>query len=60
MHWDECGWLCDANVPQSTAIAYNSDMIAHPPSSYDELVKWTKKHPKAFGYNGNQERYVWC
>ncbi|MCE0494864.1 ABC transporter substrate-binding protein [Vibrio salinus] len=35
-----------------TAIAYNSDMIAHPPSSYDELVKWTKKHPKAFGYNG--------
>lgn len=35
-----------------TAIAYNSDLIKHPPKSYNELVKWVKKHPKAFGYNG--------
>ncbi|MEL0636981.1 MULTISPECIES: extracellular solute-binding protein [Marinomonas] len=35
-----------------TAIAYNSDFVTTPPKSYDELVTWTKKHPKAFGYNG--------
>ena len=35
-----------------TAIAYNSDFIKTPPASYDELVKWVKKNPKAFGYNG--------
>lgn len=35
-----------------TAIAYNSDLIDTPPSSYDDLIKWTKEHPKAFGYNG--------
>ena len=35
-----------------TAIAYNSDFVENPPTSYDELVQWTKKHPKAFGYNG--------
>lgn len=35
-----------------TAIAYNSDFVKNPPKSYDELVKWTKKHPKSFGYNG--------
>lgn len=35
-----------------TAIAYNSDFISTPPASYDELVKWTQEHPKAFGYNG--------
>jgi ABC-type uncharacterized transport system YnjBCD substrate-binding protein len=35
-----------------TAIAYNSDFVTNPPKSYDELVTWTQKHPKAFGYNG--------
>ena len=35
-----------------TAIAYNSDFITNPPKSYDELVQWTQKHPKSFGYNG--------
>lgn len=35
-----------------TAIAYNSDFVTNPPKSYDELVTWTEKHPKAFGYNG--------
>ncbi|MEJ2763495.1 extracellular solute-binding protein [Photobacterium sp. MCCC 1A19761] len=35
-----------------TAIAYNSDLIPIPPKSYDELVQWVEKNPKAFGYNG--------
>lgn len=35
-----------------TALAYNSDFISNPPTSYDELVEWTQQHPKAFGYNG--------
>lgn len=35
-----------------TAIAYNSDFVSNPPKSYDELVTWTEKNPKAFGYNG--------
>lgn len=35
-----------------TAIAYNSAFVKNPPKSYDELVTWTQKHPKAFGYNG--------
>jgi ABC-type uncharacterized transport system, periplasmic component len=35
-----------------TAIAWNSDLMKTPPASYDELVKWAEKNPKAFGYNG--------
>ena len=35
-----------------TAIAYNSDLVQTPPKSYDELVQWVEKNPKAFGYNG--------
>ncbi len=35
-----------------TAIAYNSALVKNPPKSYDELVTWTQKNPKAFGYNG--------
>ncbi|WP_342362947.1 extracellular solute-binding protein [Terrarubrum flagellatum] len=35
-----------------TALAYNADMVKDVPSSYPELVEWTKKHPKQFGYNG--------
>ncbi|WP_214652720.1 extracellular solute-binding protein [Ruegeria lacuscaerulensis] len=35
-----------------TALAYNSDLIQDPPSSYDELKSWTEKHPGLFGYNG--------
>lgn len=35
-----------------TAIAYNSEFVSNPPKSYDELIKWTQKNPKAFGYNG--------
>jgi len=35
-----------------TAIAYNSEFVSNPPKSYDELITWTQKNPKAFGYNG--------
>jgi ABC-type uncharacterized transport system YnjBCD substrate-binding protein len=35
-----------------TAIAYNSDLVQTPPSSYSELVEWAKEHPQQFGYNG--------
>ncbi|OJY37631.1 MAG: ABC transporter substrate-binding protein [Rhizobiales bacterium 65-9] len=35
-----------------TALAYNSDLVKDVPNSYAELVDWTKKHPKQFGYNG--------
>jgi ABC-type uncharacterized transport system YnjBCD substrate-binding protein len=35
-----------------TAIAYNPAIVPNPPSTYDELVEWTKKNPKQFGYNG--------
>ena len=35
-----------------TAIAYNPALVPNPPGTYDELVKWVKAHPKAFGYNG--------
>ncbi len=35
-----------------TAIAYNPDVVANPPKTYDELVAWTKANPKKFGYNG--------
>ncbi|WP_143589551.1 extracellular solute-binding protein [Thalassospira mesophila] len=35
-----------------TAFAYNPDLVANPPKSYDELVGWAKENPKAFGYNG--------
>ncbi|MBS0848680.1 extracellular solute-binding protein [Citrobacter sp. JGM124] len=35
-----------------TAIAWNSEAIKTPPSSYEELTSWVQKHPQAFGYNG--------
>lgn len=35
-----------------TALAYNSELVKTPPASYDELVQWAQKNPKAFGYNG--------
>jgi len=35
-----------------TAIAYYPDLVKDPPKSYDELIAWTKEHPKQFGYNG--------
>jgi ABC-type uncharacterized transport system YnjBCD substrate-binding protein len=35
-----------------TAIAYNPDLVKDVPNSYSELVEWTKKNPKKFGYNG--------
>ncbi len=35
-----------------TAIAYNPDLVADPPSSYDELKAWVKANPGQFGYNG--------
>ncbi len=34
------------------AIAYNPDVIANPPQSYEELAKWVKENPGKFGYNG--------
>jgi len=35
-----------------TALAYNSDLVKDVPNTYAELVEWTKKNPKKFGYNG--------
>lgn len=35
-----------------TALAYNPDLVKDVPGSYAELVEWTKKNPKKFGYNG--------
>jgi len=35
-----------------TAIAYQPDLVAEPPGSYDELQEWVRANPKAFGYNG--------
>src|SRR5215471_4409407 len=35
-----------------TAIAYNTEMVKDPPTSYAELEKWVQQHPKQFGYNG--------
>lgn len=35
-----------------TALAYNPDLIATPPASYDELKGWVQENPKVFGYNG--------
>jgi ABC-type uncharacterized transport system YnjBCD substrate-binding protein len=35
-----------------TAIAYNPDLVKDVPNNYAELVEWTKKNPKKFGYNG--------
>jgi len=35
-----------------TALAYNPAMVKDVPNSYAELVEWTKKNPKKFGYNG--------
>jgi len=35
-----------------TVLAYNPEYVTNPPKSYEELVKWVKKHPGKFGYNG--------
>lgn len=35
-----------------TALAYNPDIIANPPSSFDELRQFTSENPGVFGYNG--------
>lgn len=35
-----------------TAIAYNPDLVKDVPGSYADLIEWTKKNPKKFGYNG--------
>ncbi len=35
-----------------TAIAYNPDLVADPPGSYDELKEWAAANQGAFGYNG--------
>ncbi len=35
-----------------TALAYNPSLVKDVPNSYAELVEWTKKNPKKFGYNG--------
>ena len=35
-----------------TALAYNPDFVAEPPTSYEELVAWVKENPGKFGYNG--------
>jgi len=35
-----------------TVLAYQPDLIKSPPKTFDELVAWTKAHPKQFGYNG--------
>jgi len=35
-----------------TAIAYNTEMVKAPPSTYAELETWVQQNPKKFGYNG--------
>jgi ABC-type uncharacterized transport system YnjBCD substrate-binding protein len=35
-----------------TALAYNPDLVKDVPNTYSDLVEWTKKNPKKFGYNG--------
>ena len=35
-----------------TALAYNPQYVTDPPESYEELIRWVKKHPQKFGYNG--------
>ena len=35
-----------------TAIAYDPNEVANPPTSYEELVEWAKENPGKFGYNG--------
>jgi len=37
-----------AKPPSLTTV----DFVTNPPTSYDELITWTQKHPKSFGYNG--------
>ena len=34
------------------AIAYNPDLVAEPPQSYEALVEWARANPRQFGYNG--------
>lgn len=34
------------------AIAYNPDLIAEPPQSYEALRAWVVENPNQFGYNG--------
>lgn len=34
------------------AIAYNPDLIAEPPQSYEALNRWVVENPGQFGYNG--------
>ncbi|MDR2089427.1 MAG: extracellular solute-binding protein [Clostridiales Family XIII bacterium] len=32
-------------------LAYNSETVAQPPRTYDELIQWIKDHPGRFAYN---------
>jgi ABC-type uncharacterized transport system YnjBCD substrate-binding protein len=34
------------------AIAYNPQMVATPPRSFQELEQWVRQNPRRFGYNG--------
>ena len=35
----------------SVVVAYNSDKIANPPQTFDELISWIKANPGKFAYN---------
>src|SRR5438874_11997668 len=35
----------------SVVLAYNSDKVANPPQTYDDLLAWIKANPGKFAYN---------
>src|SRR5207302_1933671 len=35
----------------SVVLAYNSDKVANPPQTYDDLLTWIKANPDKFAYN---------
>src|SRR5207302_10612425 len=35
----------------SVVLAYNSDKVANPPQTYDDLLTWIKANPGKFAYN---------
>src|SRR3989441_8658396 len=35
----------------SVVVAYNSDKVANPPQTYDDLLAWIKANPGKFAYN---------
>jgi putative spermidine/putrescine transport system substrate-binding protein len=60
------GPVAGAAVPyrsSAVVLAYNSDVVKHPPTTYDALIAWIKAHPGRFAYNspstgGSGESFV--